>query len=64
MRMVAGRQAPAVLSTDAKREVRQEAMSFILAGIVASLVLTTFKVCACLAVPLSQVLYALTLYFH
>lgn len=46
MRLVAGKRAPAVLSTDVKHEVRHEAMSFVLAGIVASLVLATFKVCA------------------
>ena len=52
MRMVAARPAPAVLSTDVRHEVRQEAMSFMLAGIVASLVLATFKVCIGLVVPL------------
>lgn len=51
MRLVAGKHAPAVLSTDVKHGVRHEAMSFVLAGIVASLVLATFKVCACLAAP-------------
>lgn len=45
MQVVAGRHAPAVLSTDVKHRVRHQAMSFVLAGMVASLVLATFKVC-------------------
>ena len=52
MRLVASRPAPALLSSPAKRhvhvkeEVRHEAMSLVLAGIVATMVLATFKVTA------------------
>ena len=45
MRLVASRPAPAVLSKDVKHDVRHQAMSFVLAGIVATLVLATYKVC-------------------
>ena len=48
MRLVASRSAPALLSTPAKRhvkqEIRHEAMSLVLAGIVATMVLATLKV--------------------
>ncbi len=48
MRLVASRPAPALLSSPAKRhvkqEIRHEAMSLVLAGIVATMVLATFKV--------------------
>lgn len=51
MRLVASRPAPALLSSPAKRhvknEIRHEAMSLVLAGIVATMVLATFKVTAC-----------------
>ncbi len=50
MRLVASRPAPALLSSPAKRhvkqEIRHEAMSLVLAGIVATMVLATFKVSA------------------
>ena len=50
MRLVGSRPAPALLSSPAKRhmkqEVRHEAMSLVLAGIVATMVLATFKVTA------------------
>ena len=48
MRLVASRPAPALLSSHVKHEVRHEAMSLMLAGIVATLVLATFKVAALL----------------
>ncbi len=50
MRLVASRPAPALLSSPDKRhvkeEVRHEAMSLVLAGIVATMVLATLKVTA------------------
>lgn len=50
MRLVASRRAPAVSWKDVKDESRHQAMTFVLAGIVASLVLTTFKVCSPLTI--------------
>ncbi len=61
MRLVGSRPAPALLSSPAKRhvqvkqEIRHEAMSLVLAGIVATMVLATFKVTAfCLSLPFAS----------
>lgn len=45
MRLVASKRAPAVLAVDVEHGVRHQAMSLLLAGTVATLVLATFKVC-------------------